>query len=446
MKNAQSKGERKRSKFLMMGILLCSGVVEPLQAGEFAYGAGYQAEHSDNIRLTSTDERSDWIHTLLTGFAYQENSADLVARVHAQATYYDYQRSSFDNETLFDLNSSAVWTISPQRFLWTLEDNYQQGLVNSTGVDTPANRTNLNVLSTGPDVYLRIAPVHTLALGARVGDVYTGQVNADNKRFTGTAGWLYQYSPTTTLSLNYRALDVKYDNTVLNNDFVTQDVFFRGQFQPSRSQYVIDLGNTRTSFDRGADVKGTLARFSWIRQATQESRFGVSASRELSNTGTDVLGTTSAGETAAPSGLTRTVITGDVYTSKGGTIFYTRRGSLFGAQFEASRRKFDFATTPQDRKETDGRLQIDYFVSALTTASLFTQYTRTEYLNFFQRDTERSSGLRLDHHLNRTVSLGLEARHHDRDSTVSSLNFVDNRALITIQYSSGPLFTPLHRR
>ncbi len=432
----------------MTGILLCSGVIEPLQAGEFAYGVGYQGEHSDNIRLTSTDERSDWIHTLLTGLAYRENTADLVARVHAQATYYDYQRNSFDNETLFDLNSSAVWTISPQRFLWTLEDNYQQGLIDSTGVNTPANRTNLNVLSTGPDVYLRIAPVHTLAFGARVGDVYTGQVNADNKRFTGTAGWLYQSSPTTTLSLNYRVLGVKYDNTALNNDFVTQDIFFRGQFQPSRSQYVIDLGSTRTSFDRGADVDGTLARLSWIRQVTQESRFGATASKEFSNTGSDVLATTAtgAGETAAPSGLTRTVITGDVYTSKGGAIFYTRRGGLFGTLFEASRRKFDFATTPQDRKETYGRLQIDYFVSALTTASLFTQYTRTEYLNFFQRDTERNSGLRLNHHLSRTVSLGLEARHHDRNSTVSSFNFVDNRALITLLYSSGPLFTPLHRR
>lgn len=432
----------------MTGILLCSGVIEPLQAGEFAYGVGYQGEHSDNIRRTSTDQRSDWIHTLLTGLAYRENTADLVARVHAQATYYDYQRNSFDKQTLFNLNSSAVWTISPQRFLWTLEDNYQQGLVNSTGVDTPSNRTNLNVLSTGPDVYLRIAPVHTLAFGARVGDVYTGQVNADNKRFTGTAGWLYQSSPTTTLSLNYRVLGVKYDNTALNSDFVTQDIFFRGQFQPSRSQYVIDLGSTRTDFDRGADVKRPLARFSWIYQATPESRFGASASKEFSNTGSDVLATTatSAGETAAPSGLTRTVITGDVYTSKGGAIFYTRRGGLFGTLFEASRRKFDFATTPQDRKVTYGRLQIDYFVSALTTASLFTQYARTEYLNFFQRDTERNSGLRLNHHLSRTVSLGLEARHHDRNSTVSSFNFVDNRALITLLYSSGPLFTPLHRR
>jgi hypothetical protein len=48
--------------------------------------------------------------------------------------------------------------------------------------------------------------------------------------------------------------------------------------------------------------------------------------------------------------------------------------------------------------------------------------------------------------LSRTVSLGLEGRHHDRTSTDSSSNYVDNRVLFTLLYSSGPLFTPLRRR
>jgi hypothetical protein len=453
VKNRQSGGGGKLSRLLVTGVLLGIGAIEPMWAGESAYGVGYSAEHSDNIALVSSNERSDWIHSLLTGFAYQEKTIDLVARVQAQATYNHYQKNSFGDQTLLDLNSSAVWTVSPQRFLWTLEDNYRQGLVDSTGVNTPTNQTNVNVLSTGPDVYLRFTPVHTLALGARAGDVYTGRVDADNKRFSGSAGWLYQSSSITTLSLNYQALGVRYENSTLNNDYAREDVFFRVDSRPSRSQYRLDLGTTHINFDRGNDVSGTLARLSWIRQSTPVSSFGASISKESLNTGTDVLAATTtvspAPETAGGQGATSgqtSIVTGDVYTTKGGTIFYNHRGSQLGAQFQAGRRELDFETTPQDSKETNGSLQIDYLFPGATTATLFTGYIRTEYLDVIRRDTERNTGIRVAHHLSRTVSLGLEGRHHDRTSTVSSSSYVDNRILFTVLYSSGPLFAPLRWR
>jgi hypothetical protein len=173
----------------------------PVQAGEFAYGLGYLATHSDNVTRVPIDERSDWINSYLAGFAYRENSADLVAHVLAQAEYDTYHMHTFGNQTLYYLDSSAVWTVSPQRFTWTVEDQARQALINSTGVVTPTNEVGINVLSTGPDALLRFSPVQSLALGARVGDVYTGSVDADNKRFNGSAGWLYQASSVTTYSL-----------------------------------------------------------------------------------------------------------------------------------------------------------------------------------------------------------------------------------------------------
>lgn len=436
--NKQSAGIH--SRLLMTGILLGIGAIQPLRAGESAYGFGYSAEHSDNITLVSANERSDWIHSLFAGFAYQENTTDLVARVLAQATYNQYQRNSFGDQTLFDLNSSAVWTISPQRFFWTLEDTARQALIDSTSADTPTNRTTVNVLSTGPDVSLRLAPVHTLTFGARVGDVYTGRVNADNKRFNGSAGWLYQLSSVTALSLNYQILDVRFDNTTFYNDYTRQDFFFRARYQPSLSQYLLDLGTTSLSYDRGNDRRGTLARLSWSRELTPQSAFGAFLNREFSDTGSAVLAAT------PPVELSQTVATGDAYETKGGSVFYNRRGNRIGMQFQAGRDVRDFATTPQDRKEANGRLQIDYFLSAVSTVTLFAYYTQSEYTDLVRRDTIQNLGLRFDHRLTRTVSLGLEGRRNERRSTDSTLEFVDNRALLTLLYSSGPLFTPLRRR
>jgi hypothetical protein len=437
VKNIQS-GRGRHSRLLLTGALLCVGAIEPLQAGEFAYGLGYRVEHSDNIARVSTNEKSDTIHSLSTGFAYQESSIDLVAHIVAQATYNTYQKNSFGDETLFDLDSSAVWTISPRRFLWTLVDRSTQGLVDSTSADTPANRTNFNVLSTGPDFYLRISPVQTLSFGARASDVYTGQANFDNKRFRGTAGWLYQSSPITTLSLNYQAEKVKYDDPLLYDDYTNEEIFLRADFRPSRSQYLIDLGVTNINYNRGNDVSGSLTRLSWVRQSTPESTFGVSIRKEFSDAGRAAL------DTAMPvsQGVASTV-NGDVYTTKGGNVFYTHRGSQLGVQFQAEKRKLDYETTPQDRDETYGFLELKYFFVRATTVALFTEYTRTKYLNIVLRNTDQTIGIRIDHYMTRSVNLGLEGRRIDRTSTDPSASYIDNRVLFTIQYSSGPLFTQL---
>ncbi len=443
-------GKRDRTGTVILAGMLLGACPVSSFAADFAYGLGYMGEHSDNITLASTNKQSDWIHTALAGFAYQENSADVVAHVLAQATYNTYQHNTFGDETLFDMDSYAVWTMSPQRLFWTVQDTYQQGLINSTGVDIPTNRTNLNVLSTGPNAYVRLSPVHTLAFGAQVGDVYTGQANADNKRFNGTTAWLYELSARTTLSLNYQILAVRYDDAVLNNDFSTQDRFFRVQYQPSRSQFTMDLGASHVNFDRGNDLDGTLARISWNRQANLESNYGATFSKEFSNTGTAILGATdtsvAAGSVPTPSDFTTATITADVFESKGGTVYYNRHSTLFGMQLLAGRRKLDYATEPLDNKETDGRLELDYFVSALTTATLYSQYTRTEYLDFFRRDTDQSTGLRLNYLLTRTVSVALQASRNQRRSTDPTLGYVDNRLLLSVLYSSGPLFAPLHRK
>lgn len=424
----------------LASFVLVIGIVSPLHAGEFAYGLGYGISHSDNITRAPSNEISEVTHSYLAGFAYMERTVDLVAHVLAQGEFLDYQDDVFGDESIYNVDASAIWIISPQRFFWTLEDTARQALIDSTSADTPTNRTTVNVLSTGPDVSLRLAPVHTLTFGARVGDVYTGRVNADNKRFNGSAGWLYQLSSVTALSLNYQILDVRFDNTTFYNDYTRQDFFFRARYQPSLSQYLLDLGTTSLSYDRGNDRRGTLARLSWSRELTPQSAFGAFLNREFSDTGSAVLAAT------PPVELSQTVATGDAYETKGGSVFYNRRGNRIGMQFQAGRDVRDFATTPQDRKEANGRLQIDYFLSAVSTVTLFAYYTQSEYTDLVRRDTIQNLGLRFDHRLTRTVSLGLEGRRNERRSTDSTLEFVDNRALLTLLYSSGPLFTPLRRR
>lgn len=460
MKNNSSKHVKKHGKFWLIGILL--GAASSAQAGDYAFGFGYSAGYSDNITRVPTHERSDWTHSLLAGGAYRENTTDLVAQVLAQAEYRTYQNNSFDDETIFNLNSSLLWVISPQRLTWSVVDTYRQSQTNPTQPYTPANRSNVNVFSTGPDFYLRFSPLHVLAFGARAANVYTGDANADNNRFTGTGSWQYQSSAISTYSLNYQVMDVKYGRSTLN-DFTRHDAFVRAQFQPTLSRYVIDAGSTRISRESGKDLKGSLTRLSWLRQSTPESTLGASVSREFSDTGSDILaaseiannpmaatgasGQATAGPAGAvqptsPAGLAPDVVTSDVYYAKRGDIFYTRRGVKFGMRFQAYINNLDYETFNLDRRESGGRLELDYLFSTSTTVGVFTQYTKTKFLNLVQTDVDKDSGLTATYRMTRTISFGAEGHHTLRTSTLKSTEFTENRVLFSVMYSSGPLFTP----
>ncbi|MHB1142297.1 MAG: hypothetical protein ACYC1T_11150 [Sulfuricaulis sp.] len=433
-------------------LLLFFSAISPLQAGQFAYGLGYMATHSDNITREASNERSEVVHSYLAGFSYLENTADLVARVFAQATYYDYQDDVFTDEDVYNLNSSLVWTISPQRFTWTVEDAYEETQIVATAADTPANRTNINVFSTGPDLYVRLNPVNTLAFGARVGNVSTSEANIDNDRLSASARWLYEANSYSAYSLNFETLDVNYDDTISNIDYTRHDAFARVDYHPSRSQYLIDLGATKISPERGKELEGSLTRLSWIRQLTQESSFGLSASGEYADTGADILAaSTAAGLTIGAPGSTTTtlssdVVTGDVYYAKRANMFYTRRGSQFRVNFSANTQDIDFEITAQDRKENAGFLEIGYFYSETTSVILFTEQAKIEYQNFFRRDTDRDSGIRLGYRVSRSIGLELEGRRTDRSSTDPNAEFEENRVFLSILYSSGQLFSPMHTR
>jgi hypothetical protein len=430
--------------------LFCAGAVLPAKAGELAYSIGYVVMNSDNINRAPVLKENDTVHSLVATAAYQENAANFLANVFLEAEYDKYKDETFGDEGVYGLNSTLLWVISPQRFTWTVEDVYEQRVITATVADTPANRTNVNVFSTGPDFYVRFNPLHTLALGARAGNVYTGRSNFDNDRFSGSLRWLYQATSLSTYSFNVVALDVNYDDPVSNVDYTRHDVFLRMDHRPSRSQYILDLGASKINKDRGEDLDGSLTKFSWIRQLSTISTVGFSASGELADTGADIIAAplpvASTGLPVATAPTFSADVVNEVYYAKRGSLFYTQRGSQFGLELAVGAQDLDYETAALDNRDKTARIGLDYFYSGRTTLSLYSEQTRTDFLNIFRHDTDRNSGIRWTHRLSRTISVQLEGRRIDRNSTDPAREYVDNRALFSIYYTSGTLSRPVFGR
>lgn len=412
------------------------------RAAEVTSNLGYGLEYTDNARLVPVNKEEEWTQTLNAGVSYLESSASLDARIQAQAAYQDYRNDLYSEDTVLGLSSSLQWRISPDRFTWTIEDYLTQSAIQSLAPDTPTNRQQTNVFTTGPDLKLRLSPVHTFQLSARyTRDTYETS-DLDDARNSGNAAWLYQITLRTTLSLNYSVQEVNYDNVVINTDFDRQDGFLRIENRLASNTFVLDAGTTSIQRENVPDENGSLGRFSWTRLVSTVSTFVLSVSSELSDVGRQAL---IAGQTdtsiqqIAPSAS----ITSDVFRTKNANITFMHRRSFGNDVVGFFRSKDEYKLSPAEEQRKGGNIDIGYEFAGTRTASVFGRYVETESNLAIPavQFTDKSYGLRFSDRLIRNLTLGLDLGHNQRDNADPLQNYTERRAMLTLTYnsnSSGP--------
>lgn len=448
--------ERIISHALKLGLGISSGLWQCAYAGELGIGVGYIGEYTDNIQRVPIDPHEDWVNTVLAGVAYRENGPELAARAQAQVEYRDYTREVYQDETLFYLDSAAVWTIRPQRLLWTLEDRYDQIPQDATRALTPSNREAANVLNTGPDLLVYLNPVDVLVFGMRVGNTWLKQSDADNNRYTGIFRWRHQANASTNLSLNLEAQKIMFTDvppppvpTGLQ-DYLREDLYLRLDRRQVRSRLVVDLGGTRIDPEIEENYGKPLVRFNWAQRLSSESAFGVAFNREYMDVGGSLLSSvadpTSPEPVAVVPAIPPAISSGDIFYSQRSEMFYNRTGHYLAMHAGVYQRDIDYETIPQDRIETGGRALVTYDFSATLAASLLGETQRTEYQDLNRIDRDVSYGILFAYRISQHLSLNLEGRHYERDSSDALSSYTETRGLLGLLYSSHPVLVPMVRR
>lgn len=406
---------------------------------EVTYSYGYRAEFSDNIRRVPVNPEHDMVNVLDAGLTYQDRTRTVDLRLAPTVEYLNYRKNSFDDEFRVNLDSSLLWTISPERLTWTVEDTAREVRVNPAQPDTPTNTALANLFNTGPDLYLRAGSVNTLQLGARYGNVYVGDTNTDNQRNLGYARWLYQSSPLTQWSLNLEEERVEFDDDIANLNFRRQDAFLRVQTRSTDSNLGVDVGHTRIARDRSEEVDANLARLSWDRRLNSETQIGLVGESSLSDTGSDLAATAAAANNPAQTPtVSQNLVAQDVFRAKRAEIFLNRIGSRVTTNVRAFGRDLTFFADPiNDRDERGGEISLAYRWSAANSVDAFYSYVRAEYRNQILVDTDKTAGLRFLRLITRNVSFSIQLQQDQRNSTDPSREFVDNRVVLSVVYNSG---------
>jgi len=120
------------------------------------YGVDAGVAESDNVTLVSTGKVSQTMAVADADFDFKQQSRRLDVDAKGNFTYLDYLQGAYSSQLIGRFDGLAHLALIPERLVWVLQDDFGQAALDAFTPVTPNNLENVNYVSTGPDVALRL--------------------------------------------------------------------------------------------------------------------------------------------------------------------------------------------------------------------------------------------------------------------------------------------------
>ncbi len=445
-----------------------------------AYGADMGLGETDNVFLTSTNKVTQTIAEADADFAVNQERRLFDVRAVGAFSDLNYLEGAYGNEFIGRFDGQAQYALIPERLTWVLRDNFGQATIDPFTPVTPNNRQNLNYVTTGPNLYLRLGGTGFLNASARYADAYYQTSPFDSTRGLVTLATGLQLSARSTVSLNGAAERVLYKDTAVNNDFDRYSAFGRYEVHGARTDFGVDLGGTRVEQKGDAtgittvtlpgtpgttttglpvtpvppiaasgaphdtDTTGPLARLELARRLSPSAKLTFAAGRELTD-GSSSFTTQQSGAIGVIN-YAPTPLTSDVYTATYGNAAwqYTRSRTLVtitgrweqdrypgASQFDLTTEGVDFSVQRRLTSQFTAQLLGRWYKSDYPNATLATDLGSPE------NDTKQIGGV-LSWRRGRWLEVKLRYDHYSYTVTQGNSGYTENRVFLTVGYRPRP--------
>jgi hypothetical protein len=428
---------------------LLAGNVPLAQALDIELGAGISSEYTTNIFRADDNRQDELIGSVWSGISLSEESPTLSAQVAAAGELQTYVNDTVGDDVLFSLASLVDWTISPQRLIWHFEDYFQQVRTSPLEPVGPDNRQDSNVLWTGPDLFLRLAKLYTIQLGARYGDYYYGETGGDNTRVAASLRANRRLTPLSDLYVDVEQTRVEYDQrevpdldipgaAVPNADYDRTDLFGGWAYETVLTDLRVELGQTQILRDGLPDVEGFLGGVSINRRLAREGFISGQIRYRFAEGSSNLL---SSGGGRLGVAYSDTAVTEDIAYEELIELLYGGQWGPARVELQLLRRDEDFELSVLDRLTYGAGLTAGFPLAPSWRAGAFIDYRRRDYLQLGRQDDDLSVGGGVNYLLSRRLTLALDLRHNLRDSTIASADFNETIALISLRYGERPTWS-----
>jgi hypothetical protein len=417
------------------------------RAPVITYGVDAGAGESDNVTLAPTDKISQTIAITDVDFAVKEQSRHFDVNAAGNFSYLDYLENAFGRQLIGRFDGAGNVAIVPGRLIWVVQDDYGQASIDPFTAVTPNNLENINYLSTGPELSLRLGGVSFMNLSARYSRAQYETSPYSSNRGLGSVAYGEYLSAGASVSLNAEFERVMFENTILNTDFDRTTAFGRYALRGARTDFEGDLGASRIS-EEGTTETGPLVKAQLSRQLSAAAKLTLTAARELTD-GTSSFSTLQTGPTAgagiigsAPAALTSSNYTSD-YASVGWQYGRNRTTIAVAIRWE----KDTYSGQPLldvDRPSAD--FNINRQLTRAFSAQMFGRFYKTDYLNAAIASNTASSqyddwlvGGALIWRHGRGLEIRLRYNHDSHLVSAGGSGYSDNRIFLTVGYRPKPI-------
>ena len=264
---------------------VATGAGQPQTA---SFGVAVGVGETDNVTLVSTNPQSQTISTAEVDFGLARVGPALDLDLAGDLSYLDYLQHAYSGQFLGRFDGLAALLLWSDRLKWIVQDDFGQTPLDAFTPVTPNNLENVNVLTTGPDLTLRLATDTFVRFGARytLSDYETSPF--DDYRLTGMAAIGQQLSAGSSVSLNADVQQVRFDNTVVNTDFDRQRLYAGYDVEGARTELALYAGVARVDeveqVDQGEQWTSTpIAQLELTRKLSAMATVKLTAGRQYTD-------------------------------------------------------------------------------------------------------------------------------------------------------------------
>ncbi len=405
-----------------------------LSAAKVGYTAGVAFASYDNVDLVPVPVSGETSIALNGGISVLEDNAEFYTNIAASIRSINYKNDIIPDENIGGLNANIIWRIMPGRFEWFLDDIFTQTAIDTQASNTPTNRQNINVFSTGPNYNIRINARNSISLEARA-ESFTYEENLDNNRATLAARWQFRFNSALTVAINDEAETTRFKDTIVNADFNRNDVFLSFDYIKGVNTFSAEYGSTLIVNDNIADIDEGRYLFSFTNARTRTSLLRFFYENVTSDTGRQITGSALSDSV---DDSTNNTAANDVFTNELLSLQYIKTLSSSTVTFQLDGLERDYKRQDnldvinlsafiRGRWVLKGRNYITYSLS----------YTNSEYQDPAENreDDDYLYSISYTHSLRRNMNVALDVLSLERVSTVESENYEDLRFIISLNYT-----------
>jgi hypothetical protein len=408
------------------------------KAAKLTYGVDVGVAETDNVTLVTTDKVRQTMAEADADFDFKQQSRRLDVDAKGNFTYLDYLQGAYGSQLIGRFDGIAHLAIIPERFVWVLQDDFGQAALDPFTPVTPTNLENVNYVSTGPDLALRLGASSYVNASARYARAQYAKSPFSSNRLLGNVAWGLLLSAQSSVSLNGATERVNFENTVLNSDFERSSGFGRYEVHGARTDFSADLGAT-TIRQNGTTTTGGLAKVELARKLSAAARLTLSAGRELTDASTSFSGLQSGA--IGVIGTATAAQTSNNYTSNyvSPGWRYERNRTTIGLSGRWERDIYEGA--PQfDYTRSGAEFSVGRKLTRALTAEVVGRYYKTDYFH-----SVTASGNGTSNFDDESVAAALTWRHgrglevkfrceHSARLATGIYGYRENRAILTVGY------------